>query len=122
MARYDHLPVFKCVYSLTLYYYRLCKGLPKDIKYTIAAEVKDALGKIVVMIVRANDSREKVVYIKEALLLVELIKFKVRIMRDLDAIKLRSYEYLSRQHIEISKQLQLWKEWAEKGSGKSRST
>lgn len=122
MARYEHLPVFKCVYDLTLYYYKLCKGLPKDIKYTIAAEVKDALGKIVVLIVQANNTSEKSAYITEALVQMEIIKFKVRIIRDLDAIKLKSYEYLSRQYIEISKQLQLWKEWAEKGSGKSRLT
>ena len=117
MARYDHLPVFKCVYDLTLYYYKLCKGLPKDIKYTVAAEVKDTLGEIVVLIIRANNSKEKATYLSEVLLLLETIKFKVRIMRELRASRVKSYEYLSKQHVEISKQIQRWMSWAEKGSG-----
>lgn len=33
MARYQHLPLFKSVYDLNLYFFKLSRGFPKDFKY-----------------------------------------------------------------------------------------
>ena len=40
MARYDHLPIYKSIYDLNLYFFKLAKGFPKDYKYGLAKEIE----------------------------------------------------------------------------------
>jgi len=97
MARYDHLPIYKSVYELNLYFYRLSRGFAKDIKYGLAKEIRDLLENLADKIVISNNSKDKAIILEEAELLVERIKFKNRMLKDVNAESLKSYEYFSRQ-------------------------
>jgi len=97
MARYDHLPIYKSVYELNLYFYRLSRGFAKDIKYGLAQEIRDLLENLADQIVISNNSKDKAIILEEAELLVERIKFKNRMLKDVNAESLKSYEYFSRQ-------------------------
>ena len=97
MARYDHLPIYKSVYELNLYFYRLSRGFAKDIKYGLAQEIRDLLENLADKIVISNNSKDKAIILEEAELLVERIKFKNRMLKDVNAESLKSYEYFSRQ-------------------------
>lgn len=119
MTRYEHLPVYKSVYDFELYYYRLCRGLPKDVKYEIAAEVKGHISHLLEAIIRANNSIDKINHLQEALILLELVKFKIRMMREIGSLKIKSYEFISRSIFDISRQIQSWLLWAEKGRGQN---
>ena len=120
MARYEHLPIYKSIYDLNLYFFKLSRGFPKDFKYGLAAEIKALLTELLDKIIIANNSQDKTAVLKEGEILVERIKFKNRLLHDLGVTNNRGYEFFIRQLVDISKQIEKWGLWAEKGRRESR--
>lgn len=114
MARYDHLPVYQSIYNINLYFFKLSRGFPKDYKYCLAQEIKALLTELLDCIIIANNQSEKTDTLKKAILIIERIKIKERLLHDLKVMNMKSYEYFSRELIEISKQLEKWLGWSEK--------
>ena len=113
MARYDHLTVFKNTYELSLYFYKLAKGFPKDFKYGLAEEIKSLLTELMDQIVIANNSIDKTSTLNKAVIIIERVKIKARLLHDLKIISIKSYEYFFSQLVEISKQIERWSNWAQ---------
>lgn len=112
MARYEHLPVYKEVYDLNLYFFKLSKNFPKDYKYGLASEVKSLLTELLDIIIIANSTENKQPLLAKASLTLERLRFKVRLLKDLKAIKLKSYDYFFRRVSEISAQIKKWHDWS----------
>lgn len=123
MARYEHLPVFKAVYVLNLYFFKLSQGFRKDYKYGLADEVRTLLTELLDLIIIANSSRDKSPALRKASLTIERIKFKSRLLYDLRVMKTTSHKHFTVQLIEISKQVKKWYDYNEgqaRSSGKER--
>ena len=103
------------VYDLILYFYKLSKRLPKDVKYGLAQEVRENLTEILDKIVIANNITYKEKILFEGEILIGRIKLKIRILKELNSISLKSYEFISRSLVDISKQISAWRKWAKKG-------
>ena len=88
MARYEHLPVYKAVYDLNLYFFKLSNSFPKDFKYGLAQEVRGLLTELLDLIIIANNSRDKLPALQKASLTIERMKFKVRLLYDLKVINI----------------------------------
>jgi len=114
MARYEHLTLFKDAYDFNLYFFRLARGFPKDFKYGLAQEIKEQTTCLLDQIILASNSNDKRPYLEKAENCVELIKLKVRMLKDLEVIKTSSYSYVFTCLIKISKQVIAWKAWSEK--------
>ncbi len=114
MARYDHLTVYQSTYKLSLYFFKLSRGFPKDFKYGLAEEIKFLLTTLIDQIVIANNSINRVETLQEATIIIERIKIKARMLHDLNIISIKSYEYFFGQLIDISKQIEKWANWARK--------
>lgn len=112
MARYDHLPLFKRAYDFKLYFVKLSRGFPKDFKYGLALEVRKLCSEIIDNIILANNDQQKTEYLQIILLLIERIKIKIRLLKDLGIIKISSYKFIFESLIEISKQTTAWNVWA----------
>jgi len=115
MARYEHLPIFKEIYDLNLYFYQVSRGFPKDIKYGLAQEIRVLLTFTLDQVISANSDKNKLPYLSKAEKSLEIIKVKVRMLYDLKTIKLQRYQYISTSLINISKQFTAWKNWSENG-------
>lgn len=113
MARYEHLLVFKDTYELNLYFFNLSRGFPKDFKYGIGIEIRSLLTELLDAIVIANSAKDKRPILKKASLTIERIRFKIRLIKDLKVMKVKSYEYFSKLLINVSKQIQKWHGWSE---------
>ena len=113
MARYEHLPVYKAVYDLNLYFFKLSHSFPKDFKYGLAQEVRGLLTELLDLIIIANNSRDKLPALQKASLTIERMKFKVRLLHDLKVIKATSYKHFSVQLVEISQQIKKWYDYCE---------
>jgi len=114
MAQYEHLPLFKSAYDFDLYFVKLSRGFPKDFKYGLALEIRKLCLEIIDNIILANNNKEKKEYLENVLVVIERIKVKVRLLKDLKIIKMISYKFIFESLIEISKQTMAWKKWAEK--------
>ncbi|OIN88980.1 hypothetical protein AUJ40_02730 [Candidatus Berkelbacteria bacterium CG1_02_42_45] len=115
MSRYDHLKIYKSVYELILYFYKLSRGFTREFKFGLGQEIRSLLTDLLDRVVIANNSsnQEKIIVLSNTEVLIEKIKLKGRLLKDMNAIKIKSYEYFSRQLIESSKQISAWKKWAE---------
>ncbi len=112
MARYSHLPIYKSVYDLNLYFFSLARGLPKDFRYTLAKDIEDMLLKLIDQIVIANNTNDKTIELKKGLIIIERIKIKARLLHDLKIMKIKSYQCFFEQLVEISKQFEKWLKWS----------
>jgi len=112
VSQYEHLPLFQKTYDFKLYFVKLSRGFPKDFKYGLAQEVRKLCLEIIDNIVLANNNKDKGEYLKTALIDIERMKIKIRLLKDLKVIKTSSYKFSFEHLIEISKQLTAWKNWA----------
>jgi len=114
MSRYEHLPIYNSVYAVNLYFFKLSGGFARDIKYGIAQEIRGLLTELMDRVVIANNCADqaKAGELEKAEILIERVKLKYRILKDVKAVNTRKYEYFSRLLIDISKQVQAWKKWA----------
>lgn len=115
MARYEHLPLYKLIYDFILYFFKLSDNFSKGYKYGFANEVRDSLLRLLEIVIIANNNTNKVENLKNAEIELEKIKIKIRLLKDLKLIGLKSYCYCAKQLISIGKQLYAWKNWSQKG-------
>ena len=114
MARYEHLPIYKLIYDFILYFFKLSRNFPKDYKYGLAVEIRENLTKLLDKVIIANNSESKEEALKEAEMVVEQIKFKIRILKDMGIIGLTSYKFCAAFTTDICKQIQNWKSWSQR--------
>ena len=115
MARYEHLRVYKSIYDLNLYFFKISKGFPKDFKYGLGQEIRNHLSKLIDKIIIANNLSDKSKELKNAEIIIEQIKFKNRLLHDLNIISMTSYTFFSRELVNISRQVEKWCLWSERG-------
>ena len=112
MARYDHLPIYKSIYDINLYFFKLARGFPKDYKYGLAKEIEGLLTGLMDQVIKANNNESKSAQLREGLVLIERIKLKTRLLHDLKVMKINSYKCFFEQLIDISKQFEKWLNWS----------
>jgi hypothetical protein len=112
MARYEHLPVYKATYDLNLYFFKLSQNFPKDFKYGLGMEVRSLLTELLDLIIITNSTKNKCPVIEKAILTLERLKFKARLLHDLKVIRLKSYEFFFVSLTDLSKQLSKWYDYS----------
>ena len=59
MARYDHLPIYRSAMKLAVHLEQTVRGFPRYVKYTLGSEMRHEAQRIVGLVIRANNEREK---------------------------------------------------------------
>ena len=90
------------------YAYIVLKHFPKSERFTLAADIKKSMCKLLELIIRCNAEKDKYRYFRE--IDVELIMFKsfVRLSMELGFMPIKKYEILSGYVSEIGKMLGGW--------------
>ena len=57
--RYEHLPIYKKAFDLAVHFEKVATGFSRYHKYTLATELRNRSREIVLLIIRANSSRDK---------------------------------------------------------------
>lgn len=108
MAIYTNLPIYKDSYSLMLSVSRMMPNLPRDCRYTLGQDTRRKIMEMIVLIYRANRTRNKVPIIetmRETLLEVQVY---IRLMSDMKYISENKYAELMEQTSSMSKQMASW--------------
>lgn len=111
MAQYDNLPVYKAVYDLLLALFRSSHNLQREYRYTIGEKLKEELTELVILIYRANSTREKGPLIHEARERIELAKLSLRLLYDLRQLSMKQYVRYAEMTENISRQLAAWEKY-----------
>lgn len=109
MARYEHLPVYKAAFDLNVYVEKVVRGFSRYHKYTLGTELRNRARKIVQLIVRANNSQEKLptlLILREEL---EQLKLTIRLCKEVKAFhNFNSFQVAINQVITLCKQTEGW--------------
>lgn len=106
---YEHLPVYKKVLDLTVYFENIVHNFSRYHKYTVGTELRNLSRRILVLIAKANIKRERIDALSEALQSLEELKILIRICKEIKAFRtFKSYEFATRLTIEVAKQCEGW--------------
>lgn len=109
MARYEHLPIYRAAFDLSVHVEKIVRNFSRYHKYTLGTELRESSKKVVKLIIQANTTRDR-----EPLLLklrqdLEWLKVLARLCHESGGFaSTRAYLYVSEQIVGISKQNEGW--------------
>ncbi len=56
MAQYEHLPIYKKAYDLTVYFEKIVRNFSRYHKYTLGAELRQKIREVLQLIRQANSA------------------------------------------------------------------
>lgn len=108
MAIYTNLPIYKDLYTLLVKVASSLPHLPKDCKYSLAADLRNKVLEMIVMVYRANKSRYRLPIIERMQEQLVEVSVYIRVMCDLKYISQKRYVEWVEQVSVVSKQLVAW--------------
>jgi hypothetical protein len=109
MALYYDLPVFQEVYRLVLLIFRCTKDFPREYKFTLGQDMRRDTIVLVRNLYRANKSTVKQPHLEQFLDDFELLKFQVRLCRDLGVLGVAMQAEIALLMEGIGKQITGWR-------------
>ena len=91
MAIHTDLPIYKVAYDLLITTTSLVKNMPRDFKASIGAKLRDECVEIMVLIFRANSTRNKTPYLDNLIERVQVADLLFRVARDSQSISIPQY-------------------------------
>jgi len=91
MARYEHLPIYKKAFDLNLYIENAVRHFSRYHKYTLGTELRDYARNVAKLIVRANNSHDKIEILSELRELLEQMKLTIRLCKEVRAFRARGF-------------------------------
>ena len=61
MAQYEHLPIYRKAFDMTIYIEDIARGFSKYHKYTLGTDLRNLSMEVLRLIVRANSERDSFV-------------------------------------------------------------
>lgn len=118
MAQYEHLPIYKKAYDLTLYFEKIVHNFSRYRKYTLGIELRELSREVLRLIRRANDVEEKAPLLLQNREKLEDLKIAVRLCKDLQAFNnFNSFQYSINEVVGLCKQNEGWLKSAQQKSG-----
>lgn len=110
------LVVEKCVRAYALWH-EFVRHLPKDSRYTLGKRIDEKFIELMEVLFRASTSRDKDKLLEEADVVLNILKFLLRISWEIKAIDNKKYILLSERLDEIGKMLGGWRKYFSKKTG-----
>lgn len=118
MARYEHLPIFREAYDLTVHIEKIVRNFSRYHKYTLGTDLRNKSRKIVEKIIEANNARDRAAHLLELRQELESFKVLARICHESGGFaSTRSYLHVAERITNIAKQNE---GWLKKTQGKGR--
>ena len=109
MAQYEHLPIYKKAMDVAFYFEQIVTNFSRYNKYTLGSELRTLSRDVVMLIIRANSSREKLPLLHELRERLEELKIVIRIAKEVHAFKnFKSFQHAIEGVVSVSKQNEGW--------------
>ena len=123
MAQYEHLPIYKKAYDLTVYFENLVRNFSRYHKYSVGAELRQLSREVLRLIRRANDAEDKAPALLENRERLEDLKTTVRLCKDLKAFQnFNSFQYSINEVVGLCRQNEGWLKATLQKSGRPESS
>ena len=122
MARYEHLPIYKKAFDLAVHFEKVVAGFSRYHKYTLGIELRNRSREIVLLIIRANSSRDKTSHLMQLRNDLEELLLLVRLCKETKAFKsFKSFQFAAEEVTAISRQNEGWLRASNKKRGPESS-
>jgi len=109
VAQYEHLPIYKAAFDLLLYFEKIVSRFSRSNKYTQGSELRNITRQVVLLIIRANNSTDKLPSLEELRIRLEELKVVLRICKEIQAFpNFNSFQTSMNQVIQLAKQNEGW--------------
>jgi hypothetical protein len=104
----EKLIIFQKSYDCFLYLHIAIKNFPKSEKFVLAADIKNTFFDMLMLFITANKLQDRRKILIEADVKLDILRFQLRVAKDLQFLKLKQYEILAANLSEIGKMLGGW--------------
>lgn len=115
---YFELPVYKKIYDLNIFIYKIILGLPRLAKYSTWQKILNIFDEVWIWIFKINSTHtsapNKKKYFLETRENIELLKYNFRILKDINFISLKNFVKISEDLENISVQISSWQKYFDK--------
>ncbi len=109
MARYEHLPIYKQAMDVAVHFEKVVAGFSRYHKYTLGTDLRNKSREIVVLIAKANSSREKLPRLLELREHLDELIILIRIGKDARTFKsFKAFQFAVEQVVQVSRQNEGW--------------
>ena len=108
MKHADELVVITKTYDLILWSCNHTGRFPRQHRFVLGERLERTLYDLLETLIQAKYSRERKPFLTEANLKLEILRFQVRLAKDLQCLQLKSYAFASKQIDEIGKLVGGW--------------
>jgi hypothetical protein len=104
----EKLIIFQKTFDCYKYLYVALRQFPKSERHVLAADIKNVMNEFLQILITANKSQNKIKFIHEADVKLDMLRIHVRLGKELQFLKIKQYEILSNQLSEIGRLLGGW--------------
>ena len=108
MARNDELPVIRAFYDFILWLSPKIANFPRDYRFVLGERMERQLYAILENLIRAKYRRVRKAVLEDVNLDLEILRFQVRLAKDLRCLPLKSYGQAAEQITDIGRQVGGW--------------
>ena len=110
MARYEHLPIYREAYDLTVHVEQVVRNFSRYHKYTLGTDLRNRMRGALEKIVEANNATDRVEYLKELRQQLEGLKVLCRLCHDSGAFGggTKSYLHIAERLTNLARQNEGW--------------
>ena len=104
----QELKVIQDFYDFMLWLVRHTEKFPRHHRYSLGLAMENRLQRILELLLRAKYSRDKATYLNDANMELEVLRFQVRLAKDLQAFPAKSHGHAAGVMQEIGSQIGGW--------------
>ena len=109
MARYEHLPIYKKAMEVSIYLQNIVRNFSRYNKYSIGADLRELSRDILLLIIKANSSRDKKKDLRELVSCCEMLKTMLIFAKEARAFdNFKSFQHASSMAVILCKQSEGW--------------
>src|SRR4051812_48595660 len=102
------LKVIADFYDFMLWMIRHVEKFPRHHRYSLGITIENRLQAILGLLLRAKYEKEKAEHLRQANLELEILRFQVRLAKDLKALSVDSHGHATKLMLEIGAQVGGW--------------
>lgn len=112
MSLHVNLPIYRVAYALADLAFDLIKNMPRDVKQVIGGELRDQCLTLIVLIYKANASKDKQSHLSELIERLQVVEPLLRLSRDKRFISTHQYARAIQLTDNIGRQASGWRKSA----------
>ena len=108
MAKNEELKIIQDFYDFMLWMIRHIEKFPRHHRYSLGTSVEKRLQRILELFLRAKFSKQKRQMLSDVNIELEILRFQLRLAKDLGVLTVKSYGFGSKCLLEIGSQTGGW--------------